>query len=252
MTDKRSNYWNKNYLNYWKSRVHESGKGKSKIIKDDPNTEDIEVYKKVFNQSKILNGNIIDVGCAWGRMFRLYQNLNKKIKIYGVDISKEMISEAKKNKVKANLKVSPAEKIPFKKDMFDNVMCLAMFDATFQEKTIKELFRVTKPKGKIFLTGKNNNYYKTDKPALLAEINARKKKHPNFFTDVNKLIKIISKSSNIIKSYYFLRRGDFGKFKYKKLKPKKFYEFLFILEKRKNLGKIYKFSHKFSETYKNL
>ena len=95
MTVKVEKYWDKEYK-YWHERVAEARtNSRSTVVPGDPKTEDDEVYQKVFENVKPVNGNILDVGCAWGRMFKIYKEMN--LKISGVDISPTMISEANKN-----------------------------------------------------------------------------------------------------------------------------------------------------------
>ena len=45
------------------------------------------------------------------------------------------------------------------------------------------MIRVTELGGRILITGKNDKYYADDEQAYIAEEAARKKGHPNYFTD---------------------------------------------------------------------
>lgn len=245
---KRQKYWDDGYISYWKKRVAESKNQISKIIKDDPNTEDIDIYKKLFSKYRFNKGNILDIGCAWGRMFFLYEKYN--LDIYGIDISKEMIKEAKKNYKNCKLFISASEKTKFKNNYFDNLCCIAVFDATYQTQTLNEIIRITKSEGLIFITGKNFNYLKSDIPAYKAEIGARKKKHPNFFTYTPKVIEYINTNHEMVDQYYFKKRGDFNKFKYVNKMPNKFYEYLIIFKKNSDQKIKHPISSKFSRLFK--
>ena len=210
----RKKYWDKTYAEYWHERVKETKvKGeKSSVILNDPKTESDEIYKDIFEKNNFIPGSILDVGCAWGRMFDLYYNYN--LDVYGVDISYVMIEECinnwqKKNNIN-NFKISEAENIPFPDNHFNNVVCLATFDATYQDKALKEFFRVLKPEGNLYLTGKNSTYHSNDEAAIAAEIGARKKGHPNYFTDTANMIdQVLSCKNILINSYFFEWRGDF-------------------------------------------
>ena len=156
---------------------------------------------------------------------------------------------AKKNNVH-NFKISEAENIPFSDNYFNNVVCLATFDATYQDKALKEFFRVLKPEGNLYLTGKNSTYHSNDEAAIAAEIGARKKGHPNYFTDTANMIdQVLSCKNILINSYFFEWRGDFSKFNYKNSIPKYFYEYFLIFKKNKLKNNFKPFSSKFSDTY---
>jgi ubiquinone/menaquinone biosynthesis C-methylase UbiE len=252
MSDKREKYWNEQYLEYWRSRVQESGLGLSNIVSGDPNTEDNEIYDKIFSKNGFNAGNILDVGCAWGRMFDLY--LKHSLKVFGIDISKAMIDAAtgdwgnEKNVI--DLRKSAAEKIPYKDDTFDNLACLAVFDATYQELSLVEYFRVVKPGGVIYLTGKNDNYFPDDRKALDAEKGARSKMHPNFFTNTALLMKYLKKQGYIIQdSYFFLYRGDFSSFKFETNIPDLFYEYMLVIKNTGVKSAMPNISSKFSKTF---
>lgn len=253
--DPRKEYWNEKYLEYWKSRVDEAGDGKSEIIKGDSNTEGDDVYEKIFAEFGFNNGNLLEVGCAWGRMFPIY--LMYDLDIYAVDISKAMIDEAKKNwsenKKIIELKESPAERLPFGDSSFDNLACLATLDATYQNQAISEFLRVTKPGAKIYFTGKNDNYFTNDDEAYKAEVGARNKKHPNYFTDTKKLIMILEKQGHSIeKVYCFPRRGDFGKFNYTTNIDERFYEYMLVLTRGDTYEDLPIISSEYSKTYSEI
>lgn len=253
MIDKREKYWNEQYLEYWKSRVRESGVGLSKVVVGDPNTEGDEIYNEIFSRSGFNPGNILDVGCAWGRMFSSY--IEHSLKVFGVDISKAMIDSAKNNwkdeKNVIDLRQSSAENMPYEDDTFDNLACLAVFDATYQELSLSEYFRVVKQGGTIYLTGKNDNYFLDDKNALNAEKGARDKKHPNFFTNTKLLIEYLYRQGYEVKdSYFFLRRGDFSNFKYETDMPDLFYEYMLVIQNTGEASVIPDIGSKYSKTFK--
>ena len=113
------------------------------------------------------NPKILDVGCGTGRMLPPIFNLNKKIKYFGVDTSKEMITQLKKkevfkkNKKLISLKIADATKIPFKNDSFDLVFTyhvLWHLPKDIQIKILKEMIRVTKKGGYILFDFLNKNF----------------------------------------------------------------------------------------------
>ena len=250
--DPRKAYWNDQYLAYWKSRVDEAGTGKSQVIEGDSNTEDDSVYETVFDKFGFNDGNILDVGCAWGRMFPLY--LARGLEVNGVDISEAMISSAietwsSKENI-GRIVESSAETLPFDDCYFDNLTCLAVLDATYQNKAITEFLRITKPGAKIFVTGKNNHYHQDDTEAYKAEVGARSKNHPNFFTDTNLLLQLLKNQGHVILGiYFFPRRGDFAKL-HCEPNPDRFYEFFLVLRRGDSYESLPSISDEYSLTYK--
>lgn len=253
--DPRKAYWNDQYMEYWRSRVNEAGDGKSKIIGGDSNTEGDEVYDEVFSRFGFNQGNLLEVGCAWGRMFPLY--LSYGLQISGVDISKAMIDAARKDWADiegiADLKESPAEELPFPDCNFDNLSCLAVLDATYQNLAFTEFLRVTKPGACIYITGKNDLYFSDDEEAYAAEVGARGKSHPNFFTDTKKMIRLLEEQGHKIEQgYYFPRRGDFAAFNYEKIMPERYYEYLLVITRGNAYYPLPEFSNAYSKTFSEI
>lgn len=251
----RKNYWNQSYLSYWRERVAESEKAgkESAIVTGDAKTEGDEIYEKVFQDYALLPGRILDVGCAWGRMFGIFKKHG--LKISGIDISDAMIDMAKEewkddSDVEA-LSEAEAESLPFVDGHFDNLCCLAVFDATYQDRAIVEFLRVVKPGGRLYVTGKNTRYAADDQLALNAEIGARGKGHPNYFTDVSELVRQLNENGHkTVGEYYFPRRGDFADFSFTHKVPETFYEYLIVIERGEDIGEFSVFSDQYSETFK--
>lgn len=214
--------------------MHEAGSGDSSIIAGDKKTEDDSVYERIFSAHPFHAGTILDVGCAWGRMFPLY--LSSDLLVSGVDISTVMVNEARRlwsndsNVIAIDEAI--AEQLPYQASTFDNLVCIATFDATDQHLALAEFLRVLRPGGLLVITGKNTNYHLDDCAALDAERGARSKGHPNFFTDTEQLLAALRARDHQLKaSYYFARRGDFADFSYAKTLPDRFYEYCLVIQK---------------------
>lgn len=255
---KGKNYWDRNYVEYWKERTRLDSK--DKLLKNDFTPPDIMLFKKYYQKSLGLfrerPRRILDVGIGHGRFIPVYKG-NFINNIWGTDISTEAINECKRinSDIKNNLKVGPAEKQPFPLHYFDLIICWAVFDATYQEKTLWEFQRLLRIGGVAMITGKNTNYIASDKKAIDAEIGARKKGHPNYFTDVSTLEKNIGQFGfAILKLFKFAKRGDFSKNKVAKEKVKTFYEYVMIIKKVKNVRRKklnWRIAEKVSFTYSN-
>jgi ubiquinone/menaquinone biosynthesis C-methylase UbiE len=110
---------------------------------------------------KLQPGNaILDVGCGSGKQcFSYYDYLKGNAKITGGDVSQELLDQAvaenKKRKadiVFDHLDFNKAFKYP--SNEFDFVSCcFAIYYAEFFPFTIGEMFRITKPGGRLFTTG---------------------------------------------------------------------------------------------------
>ena len=96
----RKDYWNKDYLEYWKSVTSDAeieDGNKSNIMKisgSDYKSSGIRVATAFFDMMTYEKSEkLLDLGCGFGRFFSYFSN---KCQYYGVDISKEMIEECKK------------------------------------------------------------------------------------------------------------------------------------------------------------
>jgi len=233
---KREKYWNEDYTKYWKKRVDEANNDNietSNIVAKDSKTTTDEVYLEAISLLKInKEDKIIELGAGFGRSLSLLCSLAKHVS--ALDISDSMLELAKKNVEAQNIDyyVSPSEETPFENNSFNVAICFAAFDAMYQTNALIEINRICKNNGKVLITGKNDNYRDDDKEAFDAEIGARKKNHPNYFTDVVRLIDIIeSFGFKVLNKRFFIQRGDFGLGVFTTKLPEHFYEFLFILEK---------------------
>ena len=150
-----------------------------------------------------------------------------------------MIEAAKKDcseYEKVKFAVSEAEKTSYRSNTFDNLICYAVFDALCQKEALLEMNRILKKTGTVLITGKNDNYFVDDREALIAERNARKKRHPNYFTDLKKLFEHLGDFGfSLIDNRFFLRRGDTHKDCFITSIPDCFYEYMIVLKKIKHI-----------------
>jgi ubiquinone/menaquinone biosynthesis C-methylase UbiE len=151
-----------------------------------------KIQKKII--SSFLNDakgkNILDIACGTGRFFDLY--LPREI--YGADISKEMLNQAKKKKNVKRTVVTNAEKLPFKDKTFDiTITNQFIMHLPSYKKLIKEMARVTKKGGSIIADFPNKtsiSYFFTKKRIKKGSL-----RHYNFST--LKQIQDIAKENNL-------------------------------------------------------
>ena len=102
------------------------------------------------------NMNFLDIGCGTGwAIGQAAKVVNDNGEFYGVDLSSKMIEKAKENfRDKNNFHFIEAnsEAIPLDDNFFDVIICTNSFHHYLHpDKAMKEIFRLLKPAGKIFI-----------------------------------------------------------------------------------------------------
>jgi len=142
--------------NWWKIYVKKA----LPIIKDWLKKENLYLRKNIER-----NKSILDVGCGFGRHLKLLSDITKEIS--GIDWDKEAVKDAKKNLSKfKNVKIflEDAQKMHFKKNSFDYVICIGNTFGDFGKdklKILKEIKRVVKRGGKIIISVYSEKALKT-------------------------------------------------------------------------------------------
>lgn len=102
---------------------------------------------KLFRIKK--TDRVLDLGCGDGLNIRILVQSGIK-RIIGVDISKELLREAKKISPKTKFYLASSEALPFKYGSFDIVLVDSVFHHLMQfTKSLKEIKRVLAPRGKL-------------------------------------------------------------------------------------------------------
>lgn len=258
---KRRTYWNDGYAAYWRNRVNEANESdtaNSALVQGDGKTSADTIYLEAIGLLKINKADhVLELGCGFGRSVSAL--CQAAARVTAVDISDEMIAIARGEcrESNATFVVSPSEDLPFDDVSFDVVLCFAAFDAMYQTEALLEISRVTKPNGRVLITGKSDNYFDDDLAAYQAELGARAKGHPNYFTDVPVLIANLARFGlSLIEERYYCRRGDFPKGVHTGItnRPDRFYEYLFVFRKSSdaNLPESVEISTKASKTGKRI
>ncbi|MFC1915613.1 class I SAM-dependent methyltransferase [Chloroflexota bacterium] len=100
---------------------------------------------------------ILDVGCGTGMAA---EKLRKFGDVYGVDLSPKSIKELKENRRCDDACVSMAEKLPFKSNIFDVVVCTELIEHLLDPSAaLAGMNYVLKPDGCLFLSTPNPWYY---------------------------------------------------------------------------------------------
>ncbi len=95
---------------------------------------------------------VLDAGCGGGRDVEYFKE--EGLSVLGIDISEEMIKEAKKRVSGARFEVMDFSDIKLKDSTVDGVWCMAGFLHTPRDeivKVLKEFFRVLKKEGVVYV-----------------------------------------------------------------------------------------------------
>tara|TARA_B100002019_G_scaffold276010_1_gene274409 strand:+ start:4955 stop:5923 length:969 start_codon:yes stop_codon:yes gene_type:complete len=96
------------------------------------------------------NLNVLDAGCGGGDKTHEMAKINDKNNLWGVDLSHELEVKSLETKNQQNLNYLRADisNLPFKKNIFDIIICDQVLHHTFSpKKTLKEFKRLLRPKG---------------------------------------------------------------------------------------------------------
>ncbi|MDP3966502.1 MAG: class I SAM-dependent methyltransferase [archaeon] len=106
------------------------------------------IEKKLIE--KYLEGRVLDLGCGGGKTTNYISKLG--CKVIGVDISKPLILQAKKNFPNLDFREGDACNLQFKENSFDGVLFSfngldCIYPENKRDRAIKEIERVLKPRG---------------------------------------------------------------------------------------------------------
>ncbi len=104
---------------------------------------------------------ILDIGCGTGILLdKINRIIDNEGKLVGIDLSEEMIKEARKKRTKnIDFLVSNAAELKFEDNYFDAVTnTISFHHYPNQLKTLGEINRVLKPEGKLYLADHSFSY----------------------------------------------------------------------------------------------
>lgn len=104
------------------------------------------------------NCKVLDIGCQWGATSIAIAKTGATVT--GIDVHPPFVEgarvRAKGQGVSAEFAVSPAEQLPFRTASFNSIVCTNVIEhVQDQEQTLREISRVLRPGGMVFLDGPN-------------------------------------------------------------------------------------------------
>lgn len=102
---------------------------------------------------------LLDIGCANGRLLNYILKHIPAMHYTGLDLSRQLLTVAKKNYPEYDFVHGSILKLPFNNESFDVVACVATLQhvpsLTYRQQAIRELVRVLKPGGTLFVLNWN-------------------------------------------------------------------------------------------------
>jgi ubiquinone/menaquinone biosynthesis C-methylase UbiE len=132
------------------NKIYREGRFKKSVDKNFPQI--VEILKE-YEIKKVL-----ELGCGAGRHVVYLAKMG--FEVYGIDIAKYGIKIARKwlreENLKAKLKVGDIyKKLPYKDNFFDAIICIRTLNhgkIEWIRRAIKEMYRILKPNGYVFVT----------------------------------------------------------------------------------------------------
>ncbi len=114
-------------------------------------------HKMILKQlGEARQAHILDIGCGTGKLAHRLITHHRDARVFGIDLSESMINAASQHVIdesRIHLSVADSENLPFEDGTFDFVTCSNSFHHyPDQVASLREMHRVLKPGGKLFLT----------------------------------------------------------------------------------------------------
>jgi ubiquinone/menaquinone biosynthesis C-methylase UbiE len=108
--------------------------------------------RDALRNARFQKAKVLDVGCGYGALIKLIRHYKPNFKFNGIDMSKSMIKLAKGYVKGADFRVMRADKMKFKDNSFDLIVCKdTVHHFGNPSKVFREMLRVLKVGGKIYL-----------------------------------------------------------------------------------------------------
>jgi 2-polyprenyl-3-methyl-5-hydroxy-6-metoxy-1,4-benzoquinol methylase len=171
-----------------------------KIFKPETEKRLNVVYKKILNPISAKGKKFLDIGCGLGFFSSRAGKLGAKV--YGIDIGGNLVKISKSRYPKGKFSVASAERLPFKDDSFDMILCTEVIEhVNNQKKVINEIFRVLKQGGHLIITTPNRIFEPLY--SLMCSIGIRPYHGNEYWFYPWDIIDALEVKGRVIKKYYF-------------------------------------------------
>jgi ubiquinone/menaquinone biosynthesis C-methylase UbiE len=156
-----------------KDKIKEAVKAYDKIasIYTDYNFEKVMQFQLTKFISLLKGKRVLDAGCGVGRDVEYL--MEDGLEVVGVDISENMIKQAKKNVPKGKFKVMDFREMKFKDSSFDGVWAMAsVYHISNKEilKTFKEFYRILDKNGLFYVSVYEGDDTEERKDSVVGEV----------------------------------------------------------------------------------
>jgi len=104
--------------------------------------------KYCLESIKHVDGKVVEIGCGAGGMVKAVKNYRPDLDVYGCDVSKTAIKEARESSGDVKFEVADIYKMPFKDNAFEAVVMFDLLEHLDKpEVAVREIFRILKPGG---------------------------------------------------------------------------------------------------------
>lgn len=112
-------------------------------------------FELIRRHAKLEGASVLDVGCGLGLYVRQLRAHTSDV--WGVDIDPEKVAEA--SRTLPNIRLAPAEKLPFRAGTFDVVLSHEVLEHVDDDRrAVEEAVRVLKPGGRLVVFAPNRLY----------------------------------------------------------------------------------------------
>jgi len=122
---------------------------------------DFKIYDKRIKQiGFVKKEKVLDLGCGFGQWTRALAKQNKMV--YAIDVSSErlIIAQEINSDIKnIEFRFGDVMEIPYEDNSFDAIFSYSVFHFVEPYKALKEIFRVLKPKGNVYITANGVGFY---------------------------------------------------------------------------------------------
>jgi ubiquinone/menaquinone biosynthesis C-methylase UbiE len=115
-----------------------------------------EVCETLVREGDLTGHRVLEVGCGTGRFLAA---LAGRAKVWGIDLSPEMLEVARGRAQGAGLKLGSAEELPFKDAWFERAVMWLVVHLVDRPRAFGELHRVLAPEGRLAIATFDPSYF---------------------------------------------------------------------------------------------